>query len=329
MDFRLDESQIELQATVARVCADQFPLDDIARLEVTATDRARWAQLVELGVFGILLDEDAGGSGLGAVEAAIVFEQLGSHLVPGPVVWTLLAANLVDGAVGGEVLVTGIDAAAVVSGSAAVEHAVDADVVLVVDDDGVVAHRTADLDPPVELDPLDPLTPVAQLRRLDTGGTVVGDAAAADALRSLGAVLSAALLAGVASRALEVARAYALEREQFGVPIGSFQAIKHLLADMFVRGGLAQSATYAAGATLDERGPDDEARRAAAGAKLLAAEAAIENASTAIQVLGGMGFTWAMLPNYLLKRAWVLEQSFGTGDELAARLGAMLAGERA
>jgi alkylation response protein AidB-like acyl-CoA dehydrogenase len=107
------------------------------------------------------------------------------------------------------------------------------------------------------------------------------------------------------------------------VPIGSFQAIQHLLADMHVRSGLAQSATYAAAAMAQDRGSDESAH-AASAAKLLAAEAANDNAGTAIQVLGGMGFTWEMPPHHLLKRAWVLEQSFGTADDHALSLGSAL-----
>ena len=68
--------------------------------------------------------------------------------------------------------------------------------------------------------------------------------------------------------------------------------------------------------------------RAASAAKLLAAEAAIDNAGAAIQILGGMGFTWDMLPNHLLKRAWVVEQEFDAADEQALRIGTMLVGER-
>jgi alkylation response protein AidB-like acyl-CoA dehydrogenase len=92
---------------------------------------------------------------------------------------------------------------------------------------------------------------------------------------------------------------------------------------MYVRSGLAQSATYAAAAVLQDPGHDDTVR-AASAAKLLAGEAAIANASTAIQVLGGMGFTWDMLPNHLLKRAWVLEHSFGLADDHAASIGTRL-----
>jgi alkylation response protein AidB-like acyl-CoA dehydrogenase len=136
-------------------------------------------------------------------------------------------------------------------------------------------------------------------------------------------VLSAALSIGVAARSLDVARNYALEREQFDVPIGSFQAVKHMLADMYVRSMLAQSAVYAAAALLDDPMGGD-ASVALAGAKLLASDAAISNASTAVQVLGGMGFTWDMLPNYLLKRAWTLELAFGTTDDQAWSIGSKL-----
>lgn len=327
MEFSLDEGQVELQQTVARFCTDRFPLAGVLAREGAPVDRSTWAEMAELGIFGLLLPEADGGSGLGVVEGALVFEQLGSHLAPGPVLWTVLAAPLLDGAADGSLLVGGVAAAdvdAAAGGAALVEHAPDLDVVLVVHDDGVVAHHTAGLPAPVALDPLDPLTPVGRVTGL-TGGERVGDAVEAADLRLLGTVLDAAMLAGIASRSLEVARAYALERHQFGVPIGSFQAIKHVLADMYVRSGLAQSATYAAAAVVQQPG-DDDPLRAAAGAKLLAAEAAVANAGAAVQVLGGMGFTWDMLPNHLLKRAWVLEQSFGHIDDHAQHLGATLAG---
>src|SRR5262249_41217378 len=134
---------------------------------------------------------------------------------------------------------------------------------------------------------------------------------------------STALLLGVSDAALEAARRYALDREQFGVPVGSFQAVQHLLADMYVRTALARSATYAAAAVLDD--PDvGDAVRASAIAKLLAGEAALHNARTAVQVHGGVGFTWEMLPNYLLKRAWVLEHAFGDTDSHAYSISASI-----
>jgi alkylation response protein AidB-like acyl-CoA dehydrogenase len=93
------------------------------------------------------------------------------------------------------------------------------------------------------------------------------------------------MLLGVSDAALTVARDYSLEREQFGQPIATFQALKHMMADMFVRTGLARSATYAAAAVLDD--PDvGHVERSVSAAKLLAGDAAVENARAAVQVLG-------------------------------------------
>jgi alkylation response protein AidB-like acyl-CoA dehydrogenase len=203
-----------------------------------------------------------------------------------------------------------------------VEHAGELDALVVLRPAGVFVVAGDDLPPPQALTPLDPLTPVGSFAPLPLGHQVGGSDAAAD-LRRVGTVLAAALLLGIAARALEVARSYALEREQFGVPIGSFQAVKHLLADMYVRTALARSATYAAAAVLDDPGTGDPARTAGT-AKLLAGEAAVDNAATSVQVLGGMGFTWDMPPHHLLKRAWVLEHVFGTADDHALALGSAL-----
>src|SRR5205814_1371057 len=100
--------------------------------------------------------------------------------------------------------------------------------------------------------------------------------------------------------------------EQFDRPIGSFQAIKHLLADMVVRVEVARAAVYAAGAHLDA--PDDTVDRSISVAKGLAGEAAIANGKTATQVHGGMGFTWEVDVHLYLKRAWVLDTHFGTSE---------------
>ena len=124
--------------------------------------------------------------------------------------------------------------------------------------------------------------------------------------------------------------AYAKERHQFGQPIGAFQAVKHICADMLVRAEVARAAVQAAACLADA--PDVAAAeaeaagctaaemvdRAVMGAKLLADEAALANARAAIQVHGGMGFTWEVPLHLHLKRARVLATSFGTRAELAA-----------
>jgi len=152
--------------------------------------------------------------------------------------------------------------------------------------------------------------------REDTAIDRLTDGRGAQRLHQLGTLLSAAMLVGVSDAALDLARDHALNREQFGVAIGSFQALKHMMADMFVRTGLARGAAYAAAAVLDDPSLSDP-ERALHGAKLLSGEAAIDNARAAVQVLGGMGFTWDMPPNFLLKRAWVLDTQFGSVDHHA------------
>lgn len=322
MDFRLDEEQTALQDAVRRCCAARYRREDLARREGRRVDRDDWRALAELGVFAALVPSSQGGIGLGAVAAAIVFEQLGAHLVDGPLLWTAIAATHVDGAASGARLVGGVEDDASSDRPILVEHAADVDALVVLRRDGVFLVAGDELP---ALDPvasLDPLTPVARVGALPQGSPV-GDADAAARLRDVGTVLCAALQLGLADAALEAARAYALSREQFGAPIGSFQAVQHVLADMYVRTTLARGAVYAAAAALDDPAIGD-ARRAGAAAKLLAGEAAVDNARAAIQVHGGMGFTWEMPTSYLLKRAWVLEQSFGDAEAHALALGRAL-----
>ncbi len=139
-----------------------------------------------------------------------------------------------------------------------------------------------------------------------------------------GAVLTAALQVGSAAWTTELAVEYAKQRRQFGRPIGGFQAVKHLCADMAVRTELARCAVHAAAVTVDQ--PDvGDAEMAAAGAKLLADEAAVTNGRSCIQVHGGMGFTWEIPAHLAYKRARVLALQFGTDDDLAEALAQSLA----
>ena len=145
---------------------------------------------------------------------------------------------------------------------------------------------------------------------------MLGDAALVAELRRDGMVLTAAYQLGIASRTVELATEYAKEREQFGRAIGSFQAIKHMIADMLVRSEVARAAVYAAACTVDGRS-DDDADRAAAIAKIMAGVAALANAKTCIQVHGGIGYTWELDVQRYWKRASVLETHFGNGDHWA------------
>jgi len=131
------------------------------------------------------------------------------------------------------------------------------------------------------------------------------------------------VLLGIAEATQDLATAYAKQRMQFGKPIGAFQAVKHLLADMLVRTEIARASVYAAAVTADD--PDvGDVDAAVGGAKLLAGEAALANAKACVQVFGGMGFTWEVDVHLYLKRAWVLDTAFGSADDHAERLAQLL-----
>jgi Acyl-CoA dehydrogenase, C-terminal domain len=253
---------------------------------------------------------------------------LGRALVPGPLVWGCLAAALgVAGeGVGGGSVVGGIEPRAVAGlAPLLVEHLDSLDALLVLDDGGITRVEPAALGGE-RLDwPLDPLTPLYLVATLPPGEPV-GDAVAAHAARRTGAVLTAAYLVGMAAAATELSVEYARERRQFDRPIGSFQAVKHLLADSVARLEVARAGVYAAAAALDDpEAPEaGDAGRAAASAKVVAGETALRCCRTAVQVHGGMGFTWEVDAHLYLKRAWVLDTVFGSTAEHAHAVAATL-----
>lgn len=249
-------------------------------------DRELWRALGELGFFSLRLSEADGGAGLGLPEAVLAFEEAGRALVPGPLVATHLAAGEVPGAATGEVVVAAAD-------GRLVEWLAEADVVRR-GAEGAVAMRS-----------VDPLTPLHR----------VPAPAPTDPVAVL---LTAAEQLGTATRVCELAVQHARTREQFGQPIGAFQAVKHLCARMLVRAEVARAAVYAAAVTAD--------RADIAAARLLADEAAERGARDCLQVHGGMGFTWESEVHLHLKRAWVRAHRGGGATESEELLAADLAG---
>ncbi len=320
MDFRVNAEQKALQDGVRSFCDGRVTIDTLRDLEgKDGFERPLWTELADLGVFNLRLPEDRGGLGLGMAEAALVFEELGRSLAPGPLVWSHLAAELVDGAATGEVVVGGLDLTGAACEPYLVEHLPALDVLLVVRPDRVERIDPVSLSGEPVCTPLDPLTPLHRVEQLPAGERI-GDRNLAKRLRLTGATLVAAQLLGMTEGTMDLAINYAKEREQFGRVIGSFQALKHMFADMFARRELARAAVYAAAATLDDPEVGD-VERAVSSAKLLAGEAAMKNARACIQIHGGMGYTWEVPAHYYFKRAWVLESLFGTGSEHAAFLG--------
>lgn len=308
MDFWLTDDQQALGDMVSAFAADRFALDGLPDAEDTGTvmDRDRWTSLAELGVFSLAAD------GMGMREAAVVFEQLGAGLVPGPLVSTWLAAGLVDGAADGSTIVGMLE---VQPGATLVEHADLIDACLLMSGDTVWLVPVGALELERIERPLDPGAPVWQVTGPVTpealGATAIATGDDAETLYLTGVVLTAALQLGVAVAAGQLATAYAKEREQFGRPIGGFQAVKHLCADMLVKAEVARAAVYAAACALDGAS-DDDPSVAASAAKVVAGEAALANGRYGIQVHGGMGFTWEVHAQRYWKRAVSLDVSFGS-----------------
>jgi len=309
MYFLPTDDQLELQRGVRELLDRRFPLDRLAAVagaeprEKAGFDEALWRELTDTGVFSLAE------LGLGMAEAALIFEELGRSCVPGPLVGTLLA-----GADAGPVTTLEADQEPRLVGHLAASASV-----LVLDGATATIVDAGSVTGTLVTDPVDPLTPLTDVTSLPAGAPRDD----ADQLRRGGALLTAALQVGIAARVTELAVDYAKTREQFGRAIGSFQAVKHLCADMFVRTELARVAVHAAAVAIDGHGHGDEAR-AVAGAKLLADEAAVTNGRSAVQVHGGMGFTWELPVHFFLKRAWLHATEFGTAEDHAEDLAALL-----
>jgi alkylation response protein AidB-like acyl-CoA dehydrogenase len=288
-------------------------------------DARLWAAAAELGWFGLAVPEAIGGAGYGLPEAMVLFVELGRSLAPGPWLGTVVAAlalgdgtarrETLNGVLGGRQRVAVIDDPHDRLGAAAIADGLEVSAV-----DGGVAtaflllgsravrlvearHALRATHPCI-----DPTRRLSSVRFERAPAEVL--AAEADVVRRRAAVLAAAEAAGVAERALEMSVAYGKVREQFGRPIGSFQAIKHRCADMAVRAEVARSAVTFAAVALAE-GLDD-APLAVHIAKTLATDAAIRNATDNVQNHGGIGYTWEAEPHLYLKRARLLEHVLGT-----------------
>jgi alkylation response protein AidB-like acyl-CoA dehydrogenase len=293
VNFDLSDDQVALRDGIRSLLAGRFPMDRVRQ----GFDGAVHAELAQAGVFSLRQD------GFGWADAAIVYEELGRAAVPGPLVACFGrtdVASCLDLLIGGPPFVPHLDA-------------VDTVLVFVPDEMHEIAASALHGEPLER--PLDPLTPLWRVDDLPLGGpAAVGEELWQ--LRLGGALLTAAQCVGLAAGLVDLAVAYAKEREQFGRPIGSFQAVKHLCADMTVRTEIARAAVHAAACVLDDPAVGD-IRRTLAGARVLAGEAAVLNGRSATQVFGGMGFTWEVDVHLYLKRGWVLDTAFGDVDHFA------------
>ncbi|MFG2420090.1 acyl-CoA dehydrogenase family protein [Streptomyces sp. NPDC048448] len=304
MDFQLTEDQRALRDGVRALLAGRFGPEALRAAVARGgrgLDRTLWRELGEAGFFSLRLPEADGGVGLGLPEAVLAFEEAGRVLLPGPLVATHLAAGEVAGAATGETVVTAVYGGLVewLDESDAVRDAAGS----------TAGDGAAGAVPLTSVDPLTPLHRVPGGLPVDPPGDAsptspAGPTGPSDPLATL---LTAAEQLGNAARTCEAAVQHARTREQFGQPIGAFQAVKHLCAQMLVRVELARAAVYAAAVTAD---PMD-----IAAARLLADDAAVRGARDCLQVHGGMGFTWESDVHLYLKRAWVRTRRGGSATE--------------
>ena len=308
MDFSFSDVQQELRAQARSWIRDRYPLERAHEVALSDAgwDDATWRELAELGWLGVSVAEENGGAGLSFLEEAVLFEELGYALYSGPFLVTTLAlpalpADVQQAVAHGEARWS-IELGGFVPELGRVDQVVTAAGAV-----GAVGETLPTVDVTRPLGRLDaaeatPLAGAIELPRVH----------AALALEAL----------GVGQRALDLAVTHARTREQFGRPIGVYQAVSHQLANSYVEIELARSLAYWAAWCVAEREPD--AAVAAAAAKAHASEAAVAACERSIQVHGGIGFTWEHPLHLFYKRAQWIEAFAGRPTEQRARVAATL-----
>ena len=328
MFFALTEDQREFGAAVRGYLAERFDLAAVRGVVEDAdgdgNPAALWKAAGEQGWLAVTVPEEFDGLGLGLVEAQVIARALGAGVAPGPWRGTVLAAEAIRLAGTDEqkaawlprlAAAEAVGALASSDALTAVEYGAIADVVVTPDGllvTGASSTPRGSYDGSVRLADL-------------TGGTVEELAGPVEAeIRSRAAVLAAADLVGVAREALTRTVAYDRERRQFGVPVGSFQAIKHTLADLHCTVTMAEHAVlYAAHAV--EVGAEDAAL-AVAVAKAKAGDAAVASTGAMIQYHGGIGYTWEHEAHLFYKRAKRLAGQWGDSGTHRARIAELTMG---
>ena len=354
MDLELTDEQRWLSESVETLLSREWPA---AESVTAATDQQRrrvWDELVAFGALSIDSED-----GIGAVEACLIARSLGAHLASAPFIGSA-AARLALGAAGRLPEDAAIALALLEPGSGSwldepataawrapeghyvlggekvgIEQADLAGLIAVSarTDDGpaLVLAPAADarLEPRASFDPTLPMS-AARLHDLKVSDTAVITGAAGRAtltrVESAGAILAAAEAIGAADTVLQLAHDYAGERRQFGRSIASFQALRHLLADMYVRAASGFSAVLYAAAAFDEGAED--AKRTASVAKAYVSRGAREVAHGAMQVFGGIAFTDEHPAHRFLRRIIVRSQQFGDAAHHERALGRELAKSR-
>jgi alkylation response protein AidB-like acyl-CoA dehydrogenase len=262
-----------------------------------------WKTLGAFGLPGLLVAESAGGLGLDELSFVAALEEAGWHGVPGPLVETLTTAPVLDLPLDGSARITVLRRLADLPYALVSTHALDIT-------DGAALLDLAAL----RLDPVPTVDRSRQLATIHGAGAAVDLSPEHVELLSLRATLgTAAFLLGLARRQLDLTVAYVKDRRQFGVPIGSFQAIKHPIADAVVRTEFAWPAVLRAAYSLATG--DVDAPQHVSMAKALASDASYNMSRVCLQAHGAMGYTVEYDLHLFAKRTWALAKDWGTADE--------------
>jgi alkylation response protein AidB-like acyl-CoA dehydrogenase len=331
MDFGLTDDQREIQRTASDLLGERAtPARVREHAEARTLDTALWKELSELGWPGIAVSEQYGGQGLGQIELSILCEELGRALAPVPFLASAMAATVIEhggsdelcerwlpGLASGETV--GALGAAVDGAAELVIGAPDAQVIVLVENDGsarVLAAEDAELTP---IESIDPTRSAAGVSASGSGEELP------DGCAGLGRALIcvSSELVGVCERALSMTVEYVKDRKQFGVPVASYQAVSHRCAQMLLDTEKARSTAAFAAWTADA--DPERLAETAAMAKAAASDAGREVTAAAIQMHGGIGFTWEADVHWLFKRAQVDAALLGGAKRHRARIAAILA----
>jgi alkylation response protein AidB-like acyl-CoA dehydrogenase len=314
MRFDLTDEQRAIKDAVHELCAARY--DPAAYTGEQRANDTYWPELTKSGWTQLAVPHNLGGPGAGVLELALVIEELGYALAPATFLGNAIAGLLIASAQHEEQRrrwLHGIASGKARAAFGMLRREGDA---TIIDSSGAALlvlagpqHVVVVDDIPTHLEPLDSLDVTRELHRLPrvSAEPLGGDLAWA---RDAAEVLLAAELTGVAQHALEMAVAHAKERQQFGRPIGAYQAVSHRCADMLVLTESARSAMLSAAWTADQ---DPAALPFAASvAKVTAAEAAWRVTTSALQVHGGVGFTWEHPMHLFMRRAAATSRVLGS-----------------
>lgn len=339
MDFTFSEDQIAFRDAVSRFLMAEAAPETLR--EIWATDSGRsselWQKIVEQGITSVSVPESEGGLGLSDIDWSLLTQEFGYYGLGDPLTDTAcLATGILTALPDGHTL-RAEWLPRVVDGSCriAVGHPVNpwvadaelADLLLLPEATpaGPVLHAVPCAAVQLTAQPsIDASRRLAGVQWQPSDATRVADAPASlwEETLERGALVASGQLVGLAQRMLDLAVDYAMQRKQFGKPIGSFQAIKHHLADVLTQIEFARPVLYRAAAALANREPGCAVR--VSHAKLACAKAAWVAARKGIQVHGAMGYTWEVDLQMFMKRAWVLSAAWGDRTFHRARLAAAL-----